>query len=397
VAGEPPPPEEPPLASTDLLGRAKRAWFNIPKAQRMRYLTIMVVACLVMALLGSPDEPKPKKAPVKAGSAAARSYENLTKKQQALIRTKYAALLKAQEQKDHAGMKELAGQILVYVDDYKDTKDYETMATKALDRLEAEKKERERQALIEKTRAEVKALEDKGEVILAKVLADRRFRSELDALIQEVYAKDPSNTKVKVWLTKVKDKEEEERRLAEEAQKREELKSRAEAALEAVRATFTAGRYIPALQEAATLADIPWEEDNYRERVEALKNEIRGKLSSIIDPLLREASGQRGEGGDLVRARDLYNEVLKTDASNKEALDGLEAIYEVLHLRAKRLYAEAILAESVSDLTEAKDRFEKCLRAAPEKSIYRKRCRSKLARFESFGNMPGIGGSGGGF
>lgn len=393
--GEAPPPAEPPLSSTDFLGRAKRAWFGIPKAQRMRYLTILVVGSLVMALLGAPDEEKkPPTTKARTGSTSARSFENLTKKQQTMIIEMYGQLLKAQEAKDYQGMKDTAGKILVYVDDYKDTKNYETIAAKQLEQIEENRRQALLQAEMEKRRQEVKALEEKGKVVFEKALADARFRTELDALIQEIYSKDPNNSLVNTWKARLKEKEEEDRRLAEEAEKREELQSAAGAALAAVRATFEAGRYVAALAEAEKLHELPWKEQEFQDQIEALKGEIRGRLSSIIDPLLREASSQRGEGGDLIVARDRYSEVLKTDPNNREATEGLEAIYEVLQGRAKRYYTEALLAEHASDLVEARDRFEKCLRSAPEKSIYRKRCRAKLARFESFGNIPGVGGGG---
>ena len=77
-------------------------------------------------------------------------------------------------------------------------------------------------------------------------------------------------------------------------------------------------------------------------------------------------------------------QVLKVDAQNHDAVSGLEEIREVLHIRAKRLYAEAILAESINDLAEAKDRYQKCLKTAPEEDMYKIKCKNKMLKFESF-------------
>lgn len=378
-------PAEPQISSTDFIGRAKHAWSKIPKAQRMRYLTILVVFALITALLGGPDEPK-KVAPKRTKGTTARTYEQLTAEKKKFVRENYAELLKAQEKKDFTKMLDHTRNILTYVDDYRDTKTYENMAKKRLEEIEEEKRRAEIEKKQEETRKAVKALEDKGRELYEKALNDKKFRPELEALIQEIYTKDPNNRLAQEWKNGIRQKDQADKEAEEVARRREEEKQKAEDQLEAVRATYQAGKYKQALKEADALEANGWSEKDYLDRIEALKGEIRSKLSSILDPLLREAALQRQEGGDLVLANQKYNEVLNVDPSNQEALSGKAAIKEILHLRAKRFYAEAILAESVNDLTEAKDKYEKCLKTAPEEDMYKKRCRGKLARFDYFSN-----------
>jgi pSer/pThr/pTyr-binding forkhead associated (FHA) protein len=380
--GTPLPPK--PNSSTDFIGHAKYKWAKIPKAQRMRYLAIVVVGSLVMAMLGGPDEEKPKgpkKVPV-AGSP--RRFEDLTPKNQAFVRENYKALLGAQEKKDFQVMFERARNILSLVDEYNDTKSYESIAKRGLDAIEEEKKKKaleEKQAAI---RREVAALEEKGQAIFERALVDAKARPDLVAMTKEIYVKDPNNRKAQEWLAKVKEKEEEEKRETELARQKEELRQKAEDAYEAVMKIYKDKKYIEAIKASEGLADVGWTEQAYLDKVEKLRSDIRNELKSVLDPLLREAQNQRQEGGDLVKAKEMYLEVLKVDGANQEARMGLDSIRETLHLRAKRFYAEAILAESVSDLAEAKDRYEKCLHTAPEEDIYRKRCRGKLLRFEAF-------------
>lgn len=384
AGGAPAPSAEPQIAPTDILGKLKYKWSRIPKAQRMRYLTIVVVGLAVMAFLGEPDKPKPKKAPTSKSGASIRGYEQLTAARKKVVRENYAQLLSAQEKKDYVKMQDTARQILTFVDNYKDTKQYEIMATKKLEEIEEERRRKEADALMEARRKEVKALEEKGAPVYEKALNDPKFRTELDSIIQEIYIKDPSNRLAQEWKDGIKRKDQQDREEAASAAQKEEHRQKAEEEFAAVQATLKADQYVKALAEANKLADNNWTEKEYLDRVEALKNEIKGKLSSVIDPLLHEATSQRQEGGDLVKANDLYSQVLKVDSANKEAINGKAAIKEILHTRAKRFYAEAILADSISDLTEAKDKFEKCLRTAPEDDIYKKRCRTKLNRFDYF-------------
>jgi len=383
---------EPPLSSTDVVGRAKRAWFKIPKQQRLRYLTILVVFALITALLGGPDE-APKKRPVRtAGGKLVRTYEQLNAEKRKFVRENYDHLIKSQEKKDYTKMLDHTRNILTYVDDYKDTKTYESMARKRLEEIEEEKRraaaEKRRQAL----EAEVRSLEEKGKQVYLRALEDPTARPELESVIQEIYAKSPNNRIAQEWKEGIRLRDLRDREEAEAARRKEEERQRAEDEFSDVMRIFNREEYVEALKRAEKLHDNGWTEDGYPDRIEKLKNEIKLKLSSIIDPKLREAKAQLEEGGDLVKANDLYTEVLRVDPSNREAIDGKSGIRSTLHLRAKRFYAEAILAESVSDLNEARDKFEKCLRWAPEDDIYKRRCRSKLSRFDYLSTTPGTGG-----
>lgn len=375
-AAAPPPP-------TSLLGKAKFWYSSLPKERRLRLIAIFTVLALLGAIFGTGDEkPVPKHAP---GSKGSRMYQNLTPEKKKFVRDNYEQLNKAYATRDYTKMLEFTAKILTYVDDYNDTKNYEMIAKKGLEQQEDEKR---RAALLkqqEATRKEVEALVEKGRALLAKALDDPKFRPELDTLIQEIYAKDPNNRAAADWKQQIKDKDERDKRLAEEERKKEEIKQRAEAAFADVEKTFKDEKYILALSQAETLYDQEYKEKAYTDRIDKLKEEIRTKLSTVITPYLREAETQRQEGGDLVKAKEAYMQVLKIDATNKEARKGLDDIHDKLHLRAKRYYNEAILADSMSDLVEAKEKYEKCLHSAPDdKDIYRVRCRSKLSRFEAF-------------
>lgn len=389
--GTPLPPK--PNSNTDFIGWAKYKWALIPRAQRMRYLAILVVGCLVMALLGAPDDEskKPKAPPPRdPNGKVVRRYEDLTKKNQQFVNENYKLLLEAQDKKDFTKMTEAARNILSLVDDFKDTKSYEAIAKRGLEQIEEEKKRRENEERQKKVREEVAKLEERGEGIFERALKDAKARPELDGVIQEIYAKDPNNRKAAEWKQKIKDSIEEEKRAAELAAQREQLRQKAEDEYSRVEKIFKSEKYIDAMKEADKLGDVGWNEKDYVDKVEKLKADIRTALKNVLDPLLAEARNQRQEGGDLPKARDRYNDVLRIDPQNDEARRGLSEIRQVLLLRAKRFYNEGILAESISDLAEARDKYQKCLVTAPDdlnlppNQDYRARCRRKLVRYEAF-------------
>lgn len=389
--GTPLPPK--PNSNTDFIGWAKYRWAQIPKAQRMRYLTILVVGCLVMAMLGTPDDEqakKPKTPPRDPNSRVIRRFEDLTPKNQKFVKDNYKELLAAHEKKDFTKMSEAARNILSLVDEYNDTKSYELIAKRGLEQLEEDKRRRENEERQRKVREEVAKLEERGQGVFERALKDAKARPELDGVIQEIYAKDPNNQKAADWKQRIRDAIEEEKRAAEAAQRKEELRAKAEAEYSRVEGIYKAEKYLEAIKESDKLNDVGWTEAEYLDRVEKLKNDIRTSLKNVLDPLLTEARNQRQEGGDLVKARDKYNEVLRIDSQNDEARRGLGEIRQVLLLRAKRFYSEAILAENNSDLGEAREKYQKCLETAPDdlnlplSQDYRAKCRRKLVRFEAF-------------
>ncbi|MCO5143531.1 MAG: FHA domain-containing protein [Oligoflexia bacterium] len=353
-----------------------------------RILIVLVILVASLSLLNEEKKPvkKPKTTSSKPGQ---RTIEQLTTEKRKFVIDTYQKLVNAHELKEFAKMQDLAGQILALVDDYKDTKFYDSLAKKGIDDIEEKRKQEELARKQEETRKAVAALEEKGKAVYEKALNDKSFRPELNSIIQDIYVKDPNSRLAAEWKEGIIRKDEEDKRLAEEQRKKDEHRMRAEEAFMAVNLIFKEGKYIEALAEAAKLPDIGWVEEGFPERIEKLKEEIRSQLDSKLNPLLREAASQRQDGGDLVKANNLYSEVLKIDSENREALEGKQAIRDILHMRAKRFYSEAILAESLSDLPEAKDKYEKCLKTAPEKDIYVTRCRNKLSRFEPFSGQGG--------
>jgi hypothetical protein len=59
----------------------------------------------------------------------------------------------------------------------------------------------------------------------------------------------------------------------------------------------------------------------------------------------------------------------------------MDRIRGILHDRAKALYIDAVLAESYSDFSVAKKKFQECRDVAPKDDIYHDRAERKLAAF----------------
>ncbi len=376
--------------SKSLFVKLYRKYKQLPVGRR--YLVLLLVLAGILILFDDEQKPQEKKVAVKKHSLVKdpttgkilRVYENLSKERQKLVDKNYAELKDAFDKKDFERVLERTTTILNFVDDYKETKFYESRARAVMEQREKEAHEREQHERQQRIREEVVALEQKGAAIYKKALADPKLRPQVTDVAQEIFSKDPNDRLAQEWLDGMKQKEAEEAQEKEETAKKAALKKKGDAAFALVERKFEQGKYLEALDEADKLESREWSTNDYIKRVDAFKGKVHAKLASLIDPIMAEAEELRSKNADLVKAKDLYLKVLRINPRDEGAIRGLDSIRGTLHLRAKQLYDQAILAESVSDLNEAKEKFDLCKKTAPEGDIYKKRCENKLVHYEGF-------------
>ena len=138
----------------------------------------------------------------------------------------------------------------------------------------------------------------------------------------------------------------------------------------------------------------------------------RKAIDETVAPLVSEA--QRVEdSSDFVKAFDLWRAFVEieelrvaayladgqdvTELSEKNrGRDGMERIRGVLNAQAKSIYTEGVLAESYSDFTKAREKFQELLDKAPKDDAstdgYYERARRKLALYRQFDQANGSSG-----
>lgn len=368
-----------------LIKRAFQKYRSMPLRQRMIVLLLLLLLPGALFNTGENADKKPKPKITRAADGTIiRRYEDLTDADKKKVNEAYGAIIKSREEKNYQKMLDEVATILRYVNDYRDVRLYETEAKRGIEEEERRLQEEKVKAFQEKIAAEVKEMVRGGERLFEQALADPLKRPALESLVQEIYSKDPNNSTAQSWQAQIRAKIEDEAKEKERLAVEQRLKERAEAEFAKLEEKARERKFIEALQYADTVAAVGYEKEGFPEKLEAKKNEIRAELSSVIEPLLVEAEKDRQPGGDLVKAKDSFLKVLEVDPENPRALTGLDAISEVLHLRAKRLYAQAIIAESVSSLDEAEKTLKDCVKVAPEKDPYKRRCQAKLAKYQAF-------------
>lgn len=316
--------------------------------------------------------PGVKKAVVKAPETPRKNQKILTPEEKELAESQYllANQLFLENKYDQALME--IDKVLAIDPNYKNAKQIKALAKEGLERitkiLEEERQEKER-----KLRAlKVKSLLEKAAV----AVKDRKVKLS-KGLFDEILALDPENFEVTQLKIEIDAYEKEQERIAIEKAQKEAERKRQLQDLEPGKTFYNAKEWYKAslkLQDYLRKTGI--DKDLVDEANKMLKVS-QSKLNGMVNPLIGKARSMK-EGQDLKGAYELYMEVLNYHPAHEEALNEMDEIRNKLELRSKRVYREAIIAESLSLYDNAKEKFQEVQQISPTDSDYYKKATEKL-------------------
>lgn len=246
------------------------------------------------------------------------------------------------------------------------------LGLKQLEELEAKKRAEEERIALKKVIDEL--------LVKAREAVKNREAQLAESYFTQIVEKDPENMEVQqlkleldIW------QKEEERKKLEQAARDAARKSMVDAL--APGKTFYLKRdwYKAILKLEEFLNRKGNDEDLVKEASEML-SDSRSQLSQDIGPLLGKARSLK-EGQDFKNAYDAYLEILKIEPTNAEALNEIDAIRHQIDTRSKRLYREAIIAESLSLFNDAKEKLQEVQQISPTDSEYYKKASDKLKSY----------------
>lgn len=267
-------------------------------------------------------------------------------------------------------------QTVVEIDpNYKKAPTYLEQTKLGLQRLE----ELEAQRRAEEDRLKTKKLIEEI-LVKARAAVKERQVSLAETYFGQITEKDPENMEVQQLRMEI-----------ELWQKEEEKKALARAAKEASRKamvdalspgkTFYLKKewYRATLKLEDFLRRKGTDEDLVKEASDML-SESKNQLASELGPLLGKARSFK-EGQDLKNAYEAYLDILKVEPTNAEALNEVDNIKFQLESRSKKIYREAIIAESLSLFTDAKEKFQEVQQISPTDSEYYRKASDKLKNY----------------
>jgi pSer/pThr/pTyr-binding forkhead associated (FHA) protein len=245
-------------------------------------------------------------------------------------------------------------------------------AKEGLKRLEEQERKRREEELIAERKLKIsKLLGD------ARKYTNERNRILAEDAFQKILTLDPENFEVaalkrelNAWETEKNKKE------LEETQKKAERNAKV-SKLSPGKSLYLAKDWYRAISKLEDFLKIsPMDEDLIREATEMLKTS-KEEITAAVSPLLGKAKSLQ-EGQDLKGAYEVYQQVLKYEPSNSEAINQINEIKETLTIKARKVYREAIISESLSLFQDAKEKYQEVQQVSPVDSEYYKKATDKL-------------------
>jgi tetratricopeptide (TPR) repeat protein len=258
---------------------------------------------------------------------------------------------------------------------YKDSQTMSKLIQEGLDkevrlkeREQTEAERRERQLKIAKLLEKAKQAVEKREVEVAK------------SYFNLIFELDPENIDVPPLKLELEAYVEDKRRKEQDIALKKASRQNKVNQLAPAKTLYLKGDWfksVDALEKFLLIKNM--DEDLVTEATDMLKDS-RAKLSQIINPLVSKARSYK-EGQDLKQAYEIYGDVLKYDPTNEEALNERDNIFVTLKNRSRKIYREALVAESLSLYAKAKEKFQEVQQVSPINSEYYNKASDKLKNY----------------
>jgi tetratricopeptide (TPR) repeat protein len=237
------------------------------------------------------------------------------------------------------------------------------------------------QELEAQKRAEEERLETKRKIEELLVKAREAVKEKLvtvaESYFSQIAEKDPENIEVQQLKMELEAWQKEQERLALEKATKEAARKSLVDALSPGKTFYLKKEWYKAILKLEEyLARKGIDEDLVKEASDMLAD-AKNQLSADLGPLIGKARSLK-EGQDLRSAYEAFLEILKIEPTNTEALNEVDDIRSSLDTRSKKIYREAIIAESLSLFSDAKEKFQEVQQISPTDSEYYKKSSDKL-------------------
>ncbi len=355
----------------------KRIWKNPDSRKKAIYALVGLV--LMWVMFGSDDKPTttaPKKTTKKVAAVAPvskTSQKNLSEEQ----RRSFSALYEIG--KDHyqngryrEALNELQKIAAVDPNFNSSLQSLISLSKEGLSKIEEEEKKRVAEIQSAERKAKVKELIESAR----EYTKDRRV-DLAQKVFNEITQLEPENLEVTRMKLELEDwQKEKQRKELEEATKKKEREDKVEK-LKPGRTLYLQKEWFKAINKLEEFLRIKDMDDDLTTEATEMLKVSKEELNSAVAPLIGKAKSLL-EGQDLKGAYEVYQQILRVEPSNAESLNQVGEIREQLANRARKIYREAIIAESLSLFQDAKEKYQEVQQISPVDSDYYKKATEKL-------------------
>jgi pSer/pThr/pTyr-binding forkhead associated (FHA) protein len=357
-----------------------KRWLKDPEKKKLIYgLTIIVILSIVFL-----DDEKKDEAPVKSDSKSQVKTEpkkeekpklQLSKEVEQRRNVAYELGVSYFEQNKYfEALKEF--QTVMSIDpNYKKVQAYFEQTNVGLKRLE----ELEAQRRAEEERIKNKKIVDEWLVKARKAVKDRQAKVA-ENFFAQITEKDPENIEVQQLKMELEAWQKEQERIALEKAAKDAARKAMVDALQPGKTFYLKKEWYRAVLRLEEFLRRKGTDEDLVEEASNMLSDAKNQLASELGPLIGKARSFK-EGQDLRSAYEAFLEVLKLEPTNAEALNEVDEIKSQLDTRSKKIYREAIIAESLSLFSDAKEKFQEVQQISPTDSEYYQKASDKLKNY----------------
>jgi pSer/pThr/pTyr-binding forkhead associated (FHA) protein/tetratricopeptide (TPR) repeat protein len=353
---------------------------NDPKKKKMVYIVGGLIFAAIMLLPEEKDIPQEDKKKVTEEEKSAVKKDDPKKLQLSPDQIKrrniaYELGVSYFEQGKYFEAQTEFDKVIAIDPEYKKIQSYSEQNKVAQQRIaELEAKKREEAERLEKK----KKIEEL--VVKARDAVKERSVAKAEGFFGKITELDPENMEVPLMKAEIEAwQKEEEKKALEEAAKIAARKKMVDSLAPGKTSYLKKEWYRAVLKLEDFMRIKGMDEDLVKEGSEML-SDAKNQLASELGPLLGKARSLK-EGQDFKNAYEAYLEVLKVDPTNAEALNEIDEIKSQLETRSRRIYREAIIAESLSLFGDAKEKFQEVQQISPTDSDYYRKASDKLKNY----------------
>jgi pSer/pThr/pTyr-binding forkhead associated (FHA) protein len=259
--------------------------------------------------------------------------------------------------------------------DYKKVQSYFEQTKMGLKRIA----ELEEQRRAEEDRIKMKKIID-DLLVKAREAVKKREVQVAENLFSQIVEKDPENFELSQLKMELEAWQKEQERKALEIALKEAERKKMVDALSPGKTYYLKKEWHSAILKLEAFLKLKgMDEDLIKEGSEML-SEAKNQMELSLSPILSKARTLK-EDQDLKSAFEAFLEVLKIDPTHAEALNEVDDIKNQLDARSRKIYREAIIAESLSLFTDAREKFQEVLQVSPTDSEYYKKASDKLKNY----------------
>ncbi len=356
----------------------KRIWKDPVKRKKAIYILAGLV--LAYVFLAPDEEPKPQvadkpKEEKPAEDPNAKKGPQLSPEELKKLEIAYQMGFSKFEQREFQEALRYFNDVAAIDPNFKKVQDMIKLSTEALRKIaELEKERREEEERI-KRKKEVEEL-----LVKARSAVKERQVTLAETLLGQIAEKDPENIEVQQLRLELDEWKKEQERIALEKAAKEAARKKMVDALQPGKTFYLNKEWYKAILKLEEFLSIKkMDEDLIKDANEMLR-ESKNQLATELGPVIGRARSLK-EGQDLKGSYETYLEALKIEPTNEEALNEIHDIRSQLDARSKKVYREAIIAESLSLFNDAREKFQEVQQISPSDSEYYKKASDKLKNY----------------